>query len=122
MLGHDVRDGAAELRIRWSFTAPLSSAARAVIDPDRLTWVETTVHDLSARRARFTMAADHYADRFACHGTFAFTADGGGTVRTVEGELKIRAPLVARAVEGAIVSGLEEQLAGEVPAVVGFLA
>ena len=42
------------------------------------------------------MDADHYADRFSCRGAYAFTAAGGGTVRTVEGELKVRAPLVAR--------------------------
>jgi hypothetical protein len=67
------------------------------------------------------MDADHYADRFSCRGGYAFAPGSGGTVRTVEGDLKVRAPLVARSVEGAIVSGLEEQLAGEVPAVVAFL-
>jgi hypothetical protein len=69
------------------------------------------------------MVADHYADRFSCSGQYVFTpsSDGTGTVRTVEGELKVKAPLVGHTVEQAIVSGLEEQLRSEVPAVIAFL-
>lgn len=123
VLSHRVAgDDVVELRVRWAFTADLSGAARAVIDPDRLSWVEESRHDLPRRTVTFRMIADHYADRFSCTGTYRFEpAAGGGTARTVEGELRVRAPLVARAVEGAIVSGLEEQLAAEVGVVEAFL-
>ena len=117
-------DGAVvELQVRWRFTANLSGAARRMIDPDRLSWVETSRHDLGARRTTFRMTADHYADRLSCSGEYRFTParNGSGTVRTVEGELKVKAPLVGKAVEQAIVSGLEEQLRSEVAAVDAFL-
>lgn len=121
VLEHRVDGDTVVLRVRWRFTARLSGAARAVIDPARLTWVETTEHDLAGLRATFRMDADHDADRFACKGSFRFIEDGTATIRVVEGELRVKAPLVARAVEGAIVSGLEEQLQSEVPAVLDFL-
>ena len=122
--GHRSDGDVVELQVRWMFTAELSGAARRVIDPDRLSWVETSRHDLGARRTTFRMVADHYADRFSCTGEYRFTpgARGSGTVRTIEGELKVKAPLVGRAVEQAIVSGLDEQLRSEVPAVHAFLA
>lgn len=123
VLHHEIDDGIVHLDVRWAFTAPLSPAARAVIDPERLTWVERSAYDLAARTVRFKMIADHYADRFACEGTCRFEPAGRGRTRRVtEGDLRIKAPLVARAVERAIIDGLKEQLAAEVPIVEKFVA
>ena len=124
VLGERADGDVVELQVRWFFAAELSGAARRAIDPAKLSWVETSRHDLAALRTTFRMVADHYADRFSCSGEYRFVPDPGGpgTVRIVDGELKVKAPLVGRTVEGAIVSGLEEQLAGEVPAVRAFLA
>ncbi len=113
------------MRVRYRFTGDLSSAARAVLDPTKLTWVEETVHDLAARRARFVLHPDHYADRFRCSGSYWFTPagdDAGATIRHAEGEVKVKAPLVAGTVERAIVSGLREHLDDEVAVVARFLA
>lgn len=113
------------LRVRYRFTGELSSAARAVLDPDKLTWVEHADHDLAARTVSFHLEPDHYGDRFSCRGRYWFEADGAeeaSTVRTAEGEVKVRALLVAGAVERAIVSGLEEHLDDEVELLEGWLA
>lgn len=110
------------MQIRYRFTGHLSSAAKAVIDPARLSWVEHSTHDLASRRTTFTMVPDHYRDRFRCSGSYRFDPDGGGTVRRCEADLKVQALLVAGAVEGAIVSGLREHLAEEVAVVEAFLA
>jgi hypothetical protein len=119
---HEVDDGEVHLDVRWQFTAPLSSAARAVIDPHRLTWVERSAHDLAERTVRFRMVPDHYRDRLRCEGTYRFEADGPGrTIRRTEGELRVKAPLVARAVEHAIVDGLREQLDAEVVVVEAYV-
>lgn len=123
VLGHRATGDVVELQVRWRFSGELSGAARRVIDPDRLTWVETSRHDLEGRRTTFRMVADHYADRFSCTGDYRFTAapGGAGTLRVVDGELKVKAPLVAKAVEQAIVSGVEEQLRSEAAVVDEFL-
>ena len=109
------------LEVRYRFGGELSAAARAVIDPDRLTWVEHSTHDLAARATTFTMVADHYADRFRCEGSYRFDVDADGTRRHGQGDLRVRALLVAGAVEGAIISGLREHLVDEVPVVETFL-
>lgn len=109
------------LKIRYRFNGQLSSAARAVLDPARLTWVEEAVHDLTSLTTSFRMVPDHYGDRFRCSGSYRFEAEGTGTRRHCEGEIKVRAPLVAGAVENAIVSGLREHLAAEVAVLDRFL-
>ena len=68
------------------------------------------------------MVPDHYRDRFRCEGAYRFEPlDGGACARHGAADLRVKALLVAHAVEGAIVSGLEEHLVDEVPMVEAFL-
>lgn len=122
VLSHEVEGDQVVLLIRHRFTGELSPAARAVIDPARLSWVEHATHDLAAHTTTFRMVADHYSDRFHCSGSYRFKAEGTGTLRHCEGDIKVRALLVASAVESAIVSGLREHLDAEVDVVEAFLA
>lgn len=118
------RDGTVvRMQVRYRFTGDLSAAARRVIDPHRLTWVDHSTIDLAARRAVFDMRADHYADRFRCNGAYTVDDTGSGaSQRLVDGELSVRAPLVGRAVERAILSGLERHLGDEVEVVERWVA
>jgi hypothetical protein len=122
VLDHRSDGTTVHLRVRWFFSADLAPAARAVIDPEKLTWVQESTHDLEARTVTYVMLPDHYGDRFSCRGSYRFEpVDGGGSVRHSEGDLRIKALLVARVVENAIVSGLEDQLRAEVPIVEAYL-
>jgi hypothetical protein len=106
------------LALRFRFTGHLSPAVTRVVDPAKLTWVEESVHDLARCTVTFRMNPDHYADRLRSQGSVRYEADGEGvTRRLTEGEVAVRMPLVGRAVEGAIVSGLREHLAAEVEVV-----
>ncbi len=123
VVSHTPNGDVVTLEIRYRFSGELSSAARAVIDPTKLTWVERSVHDLSTASTTFTMLPDHYASRFRASGSYRFEPrTDGGTTRRGEGNIRVTALLVAGAVEGAIVSGLEEHLLREVPIVNAFVA
>jgi hypothetical protein len=64
----------------------------------------------------FVLKPDNYADRFSCRGRMRLDPaddDAGATVRRTQGELKVRALLVAGQVERAILSGLREHLEAE---------
>ncbi|HVW32876.1 MAG TPA: DUF2505 family protein [Acidimicrobiia bacterium] len=117
-------DGAlVRLAVRYRFTGALSPAVTRVVDPARLTWVEESVHDLEQHTVAFTVKPDHYGDRLRCSGSSRFVAAGGDTTRRLaEGDVAVRAPLVGRAVEGAIVSGLREHLGAEVDVVERLLS
>jgi hypothetical protein len=113
------------LRIRYRFSGELSPAARAVLDPARLTWVEHSTHDLSRRHVAYRLEPDHYADRFRASGECQVApapAPGNGAARTVTGVVKVKALVVGSAVERAIMSGLRDHLADEAAAVDRFVA
>lgn len=122
LLDHEADDARARLRIRYSFTGHLPGAVTAVVDPDRLTWVQETDHDLATGVTSFVLKPDHYADRLQASGSFRITEQGRGSRRTVTGDLKVHALLVSGRVEQAIVSGLEEYFVAEAPAVDRYLA
>ena len=95
-------------RVRYAFVGDLSAAVRAVVDPDRLTWVEDSTHDRDRHVASFRILPDHYANLLRCRGTFELTETARGCRRIATGEVTVTVPLVGRRVEAAIVSGLEE--------------
>jgi len=111
------------LQIRYQFTGDLSPAARKVVDPARLSWVEHSTHDLTRHQVDFTLAPDNYGNLLRASGRYSFEPGGPGrTRRLAEGEVAVRVPLVGRSVETAIVSGLREHLAEEVAVVERYLA
>lgn len=124
VLSHEVDGDIVRMRMRYRYTAELSSVVRAVVDPKKLTWVEVSTHDLAARTVTFHMEPDNYADRFQASGSYQFDAadDGAGTVRRSSGQVTIRARFVGGRVEQAIVAGLKGHLAAEVPLVERWVA
>ena len=105
------------LRVRHRFVGHLSPAVTAVVDPARLTWVESSVHDLARGTVTWELLPDHYADRLRSSGACSIAVDGAGCARTVRGRVQVRALVVGGAVERAIVSGLREHLEDEAPIV-----
>jgi hypothetical protein len=117
------------LAVRFRFTGNLSPSVTKVVDPAKLTWVEESVHDLDDLTVTFRMNPDHYADRLRSEGAVRYEpGDEGVTRRLTEGELAVKVPLLlgggrtGALVEGAIISGLSEHLAGEVEVVERLLA
>jgi hypothetical protein len=102
-------------RVRYRFVGSLSPAVTRVLDPSRLVWVDETTYDTAAGTASFRILPEHYGNRLTCSGTYRFVeAEGGhGAVRHTAAELRVSYPIVGRAVERAIVSGLSDHLRDE---------
>jgi len=101
------------LRVRHRFTGHLSSAARAILDPARLTWVEDSVLDRRTHRSDFEIVPDHYPDRLHCNGTITLEERDGLTLRRTDADLRVTVPFVAHRVEQAIVAGLRDHARAE---------
>ena len=110
------------LQVRYRFTGDLSPAVKRVLDPDRLSWVEHSTHDLARREAEFRLVPDHYGDKLRSSGRYRFEEQGEVTRRVAEGDVAVRVPIVGGSVERAIVSGLREHLSEETRVVERFLA
>ena len=117
------RDGeSARQRVRLRFTAELAPAVTAVVDRDRLTWVDVATYDLAGHRAEHTIEPDHYADRLSCSYSDVVTPADGGARRVLGGSLRVRMPLVGGRVERAIVSGLRDYAVAETALLNAWLA
>jgi hypothetical protein len=111
-----------KIRLRYKFTADLPTAALAIIDPDRLTWVEETTYDLAGLTSRLKLLPDHYASKLEASASARFVDRGDGSIRDVAGDLRVRVLLVGGQVERAIVEGLKEHLAEEAELVAKLLS
>ena len=112
--------GISRLRIRYRFEGQLSRAARAVLDPAKMTWVVELDVDKENYSATFRMVPDHYKDRLRCSGSYRFVEKGEATDQLMQGELVVSAPLVAGLVERAILVGFREHMSEQAKIVERF--
>lgn len=123
LLDHHDDGAVVTQRSRYRYDGPLPPAAGRFIDAARLSWVHESRFDRTTMTGAFTIHPDHYADRLRASGGEAVTpSTGGGSVRTVHGDLRVAVPLVAGRVERAIVDGLRSRLTEEVDALRSWLA
>jgi Protein of unknown function (DUF2505) len=122
VLSRTVDGAVTHLRIRYGFAGELNRGARAILDPDKMTWVVELDVDADKRRATFRMVPDNYPDRLDSSGSYRFDKKDKATVQVMTGELKVHVPLVASTVERAIVNGLKEHLTEQAAAIERFIA
>jgi hypothetical protein len=124
VVARDATGDQVSLTLRMRFIAQLNAAARAVVDPARLSWLQDEDYDLRRLTATVVFRPQNYADRFSSAGGYAFGPDpydASATIRTITGDLRVRMMLVGGQVEGAVVSGLREHFAEEQPFVQRWL-
>ena len=111
-------------RVRYRFAGQLSPVVTAVVDPNRLTWVEESVLERDTHMTRFRIRPDHYPDRLSCSGTFQLSPGSNPktTRRRTTAELKVSFPLLGRKVEEAIIAGLADHARMEAAALDAYLA
>ena len=117
VVGHEASGDRILLQVRFAFTGSVSPAVRAVVDPARMSWITQTEILLAERRSSWVVRPDHYADRLSASGLYRFEEGdaGPGTCDVeVEGDLKVRVPIVGRSVEKVIVGDLRAYIADEV--------
>ncbi len=114
---HEAEGDRVLLEVRFAFTGSVAPAVRAVVDPGRMSWITRTEILFSESRSNWVVLPDHYPDRLSASGTYVFEEGDGGAetcIVEVEGELKVRVPIVGRSVEKVIVGDLRAYIADEV--------
>jgi hypothetical protein len=114
---HEQTGNRVVLEVRFKFTGSVSSAVRAVVDPNKMSWVTRTELSLDALTSTWRIRPDNYPDRLTGGGSYRFAPGSNGpdsTSITVEGELKVHVPIVGRTVERVIISGLRSYIGAEV--------
>jgi len=111
-----VLDGVVHTAVRWRYAGTLPAAASRVLDASRLTWVIEVRLALDSFSGTVHVVPDHYEGLLTCEATIELTDDDGATLERVAGDLQVRVPLFADAVERAIAGAFEDHLRTEAEA------
>lgn len=117
------RDGAVvSLQVRYLFQADLPGAVTRFVDPDRMSWIEDSTCDIVAHRTQCVIKPDYYGNLLSGSYDATIVSTDAGSLRTVTGTLKVHVPVVGGKAEKAIVSGLEENAAGQTTILTEWIA
>jgi Protein of unknown function (DUF2505) len=98
------------LRLRYDFVGHLDPLARRLLGGRQLTWRQELRLDRTSGAGRLTFAAEAEPRRLQGRADVVIEPDGGGTRRTLDGELVVEVPVVGRNAERRIVPGLLRRL------------
>jgi len=99
------------LALRYAYVGSLDPVARKLLGGRDLTWLQTLTIERAQGRGRLTIVADGAGDRLQADASVVLReAEGGTTVRRIEGRFVVRVPLVGGAAERRILPGVLRRL------------
>jgi hypothetical protein len=110
-----------DISVRFTYTGKLDPIARRIVGHDHVSWVQRLEIDGDARLCALTVSPAVGAVPVSCHGTFTLHDSGDGCVRTLDGDLRIKVPLIGSRAERSLAPGILRRLDVEAVALNGFL-
>jgi hypothetical protein len=111
-----------DVHLRFTYTGRLDPVARRIVGRDHVTWVQRLVVDASARTCALTVAPEIGVVPVSCEGTFTMhDADGGQCLRTLDGELRVKVPVIGGRAERSLAPGITRRLELEAAALDAYL-
>ncbi|MGH2751483.1 MAG: DUF2505 domain-containing protein [Actinomycetota bacterium] len=101
-------NGRVSRRVRCVLDLKVSGAARRFIGDADPAWIEMATWNEEALRWSFTIDPEIAKELLEAKGTIGITGDVAGSVRTIQGNVKVRVPFYGGKVEGWIVEGLSD--------------
>ena len=109
-------------RTRCVLDLDLQGPARRFIGDGEPAWVEEAIWRPEEQRWDWDIQPEVGAELLEASGSIALEPDGGGTVRRVEGMVKVKVPLYGGRVESWIVDGLRRAYDDEAQRLAAWLA
>lgn len=118
--------GQRRVRIELDMAVPdvvrrLLGGASAEALGNHMGWEEHSTCDLDARTIDFAIRLPYLDTRVHAEGTYRLLDDAGGTLRRIDGEVRIDAPVVGRLAERIVVARLKENMDEEARLTAAFL-
>jgi hypothetical protein len=111
-----------DVRVRFRYTGKLDPIARRIVGRDHVTWVQNLEIDRSSQSCALQVVPEMGAVPVSCTGTFVLRDEDGGCVRTLDGDLRIRVPLIGSRAERSLAPGIMRRLDLEAVALDRYLA
>ncbi len=111
---HSDDGNTALLSLRFQYVGRLDANVRRLLRGRRLTWIQTLTAERASSEGRLSFAAENAPDRLHGSARFTLQPDGDQTVWELDGEVRVRVPLVGGGAERAVTRGFLERLEIEV--------
>jgi hypothetical protein len=123
VVAHEVDGSSHRLTLRYEYIGQLDPIAQKVVGGRKITWVQDLRIDVSTGVGTLGFTADGVGGRAEGTATVQITATSDGSCRRrIDGDFRIKIPLVGGKAERAIVPGLERRLDVEAQEVAAELA
>jgi hypothetical protein len=114
---HSVEGTRHHLVLRYEYVGQLDSLAKGIVGNRRLTWVQELTLDVERGEGELRFSADDDAGRVNGSASVAIVATGDAACRrTIDGDFRIRIPVVGGTAERRVVPGLVRRLEVEADA------
>ena len=115
-------DGARAV-LGYRFAGQLNGAARALLDPAKLSWSQVTEVDRLTGRSHVQLVPDNYAGLLSFSGWYELRPiSQESCCQHFEADLVVHVPLVGPLAEEAIAGGIRQNIAGTAALVEGYVA
>jgi hypothetical protein len=111
-----------DVHVRFTYTGKLDPIARRIVGHDHVSWVQQLQIDPSTASAALQVVPAVGMVPVTCTGTFALRDEGDGCVRTLDGNLRIKVPIIGSRAEKSLAPGILRRLDIEADALNAFLA
>lgn len=98
------------MRTRHHYTGELDSLARRVLGSTDVGWDQEVTIDTAGHQAQLRIIPLVAAGQFSCSGTYRFLDHEGATIRTLEGELRLKVPLIGAMAERRVGDGMVRRM------------
>ncbi len=111
-----------DVHVRFTYTGKLDPIARRIVGHDHVSWVQQLQIDPSTASAALQVVPAVGMVPVTCTGTFTLRDEGDGCVRTLDGDLRIKVPIIGSRAEKSLAPGILRRLDIEAEALNAFLA
>jgi hypothetical protein len=111
-----------DVHVRFTYTGRLDPIARRIVGHDHVSWVQQLQIDASTTSAALQVVPAVGMVPVTCTGTFALRAEADGCARTLDGDLRIKVPIIGSRAEKSLAPGILRRLDIEAAALEAFLA
>jgi hypothetical protein len=111
-----------DIHVRFTYTGKLDPIARRIVGQDHVEWVQQLDIDREALSCALRVVPALRAIPVSCTGGFVLRDTDTGSRRTLDGDLRIRVPLIGSRAEKSLAPGIMRRLDLEAEALDRYLA
>ena len=112
-----------DIHVRFAYTGKLDPIARRIVGNDHVSWVQRLVIDNASTSCALTVTPAAGIVPVTCTGRFDLhPADGEHCLRTLDGELRVKVPIIGGRAEKSLAPGILRRLDLEAESMNAYLA